>query len=355
MVNTVLNVEIAERAIGPQEPVYIVAELSANHNQDFGQAVELVYAAQNAGADAVKLQTYTADSLTANCNNEYFRVGKGTVWEGRTLYDLYSQAFTPWNWQPKLKQVADDLGMHLFSSPFDFRAVEFLEQMEVPAYKIASSEIIDLRLIGRAAQTGKPIIISTGMASQAEIEDAVRTVREAGNSQIVLLKCTSAYPASPEEMNLCLIPHLSQTFGVPVGLSDHTLDTTVPVVAAAVGACMIEKHLTLSRSVAGPDSEFSLEPAEFKAMVDAVRTTRKALGELKFGPTPAEAATLSLRRSLFVVVDVKAGERFTDENVRSIRPGHGLPPKNIDQILGRPALRDISQGTPLTWADVVRK
>jgi pseudaminic acid synthase len=354
MLNNVNKVVIDGRAIGPNEPVYIVAELSANHNQDFGQAMELVYAAQNAGADAVKLQTYTADSLTANCDNEYFRVGKGTVWEGRTLYDLYSQAFTPWNWQPKLKQVADDLGMHLFSSPFDFRAVEFLEEMDVPAYKIASFEIVDLALIRRAAQTGKPIIISTGMASLAEIEDAVRTVREAGNSQVVLLKCTSAYPASPEEMNLCLIPHLALAIGVPVGLSDHTLDMTVPVAATALGACMIEKHLTLSRSVAGPDSEFSLEPAEFKAMVDAVRTTEKALGEVRFGPTPAEAGTVSLRRSLFVVVDVKAGERFTAENVRSIRPGHGLPPKHIDRILGKPALRDIREGTPLSWADVIR-
>src|SRR5580693_7433657 len=246
------SVEIGGRVVGSNAPVYIVAELSANHNQDFDQAVKLVHAAHDAGANAVKLQTYTPDSLTAKCDNKYFRIGKGTVWEGKTLYELYGEACTPWEWQPKLKQVAEELGLQLFSSPFDFQAVDFLKQIDMPAYKIASFEIVDLALIRYAAETGKPIILSTGMASLAEIGDAVRTVRATGNDEIVLLKCTSAYPASPRDMNLRVIPDLSQRFDVPVGLSDHTLATTVPVAAVALGACMIEKHLTLSRDVPGP-------------------------------------------------------------------------------------------------------
>jgi pseudaminic acid synthase len=349
------SVEIGSRVVGSNTPVYIVAELSANHNQDFDQAVKLVYAARDAGADAVKLQTYTPDSLTAKCDNQYFRIGKGTVWEGKTLYDLYGEAYTPWEWQPKLKEVAEELGLQLFSSPFDFQAVDFLEQMDVPAYKIASFEIVDLALIRYAAETGKPIILSTGMASLAEIGDAVRTVRSAGNDEIVLLKCTSAYPARPREMNLRVIPDLSQTFDVPVGLSDHTLTATVPVAAVALGACMIEKHLTLSRDVSGPDSGFSLEPHEFKAMVEAVRTTESALGEVRYGPTRAEADTLIFRRSLFVVNDIKAGEAFTADNVRSIRPGHGLAPKHMQEVLGGRAMRDITKGTPLAWSDLINK
>jgi pseudaminic acid synthase len=349
------SVEIGGRVVGSNAPVYIVAELSANHNQDFDQAVKLVHAAHDAGANAVKLQTYTPDSLTAKCDNKYFRIGKGTVWEGKTLYELYGEAFTPWEWQPKLKQVAEDLGLQLFSSPFDSQAVDFLKQIDMPAYKIASFEIVDLALIRYAAETGKPIILSTGMASLAEIGDAVRTVRATGNDEIVLLKCTSAYPASPRDMNLRVIPDLSQRFDVPVGLSDHTLATTVPVAAVALGACMIEKHLTLSRDVTGPDSGFSLEPNEFKAMVEAVRTTEKALGEIRYGPTDAEADTFVFRRSLFVVNDVKAGQPFTADNVRSIRPGHGLAPKHMEEVLGGRAMRDITKGTPLAWSDLINK
>lgn len=348
------KLSIGGRAIGPGEPVYVVAELSANHNQDFEEAIKLVHAAHEAGADAVKLQTYAPDSLTANCDNEYFRIGKGTIWEGRTLYKLYGEAFTPWEWQPRLKQVAEDLGLQLFSSPFDFRAVDFLERMDVPAYKIASFEIVDLALVRRTAETGKPVIVSTGMASLAEIQDAVETIRDTGNNQIALLKCTSAYPASPDEMNLRVIPDLARKFAVYVGLSDHTLDITVPVAAVALGACIIEKHLTLSRSVPGPDSAFSLEPHEFKAMVDAVRTTEQALGRVQYGPTQAETNTIMFRRSLFVVKDIKAGEAFTPDNLRSIRPGYGLAPKHLGEVMGKVALTDVSAGTPLTW-DAVGK
>ena len=344
---------ISGRPIMPDGPTYVVAEMSANHNQDFQQAVRLVHAAAEAGADAVKLQTYTPDTLTIDCDNEYFRIGKGTIWEGQALYDLYGEAYTPWDWQPKLKEIANDLGMDLFSSPFDLTAVDFLEEMGVPAYKIASFEIVDLPLIRRVAQTGKPIIMSTGMATLAEIDEAVRTAREAGAAQIALLKCSSAYPAPAEEMNLRVIPHLARAFGLPVGLSDHTLGIAVPVAAVALGACIVEKHFTFSREVPGPDSAFSLEPHEFKAMVEAIRVAEKALGEVRYEATEREEASRVFRRSLFVVQDMKAGEEFTEDNVRSIRPGHGLHTRHMDQVLGRPAATYIPRGTPLSW-DLIR-
>lgn len=343
------HIAINGRCIGPGYPVYIVAEMSANHNQDFEQAVKIIKAAKEAGADAIKLQTYTPDTLTIDCDDECFRIGQGTIWEGRNLYDLYGEAYTPWEWQPKLKGIANDLGLDLFSTPFDHTAVDFLEEMGVPAYKIASFEIVDLRLIQQAAQTGKPIIMSTGMATLAEIDEAVRTAREAGAAQIVLLKCTSAYPAPPEEMNARTIPHLARAFGVPVGLSDHTLGIAVPVAAVALGACIVEKHFTLSRDVPGPDSAFSLEPYEFKGMVEAVRTAEKALGQVCYEATERETASRVFRRSLFVVKDMEAGEVFTEENARSIRPGHGLLPKHLKDVLGRRAARDIRRGTPLSW------
>jgi pseudaminic acid synthase len=342
-------IEINGRFIGPGYPMYIVAEMSANHNQDFEQAVRILQAAKEAGADAVKLQTYTPDTLTIACDNDYFRIGQGTIWEGRNLYDLYGEAYTPWEWQPKLKEIANDLGLDLFSSAFDATAVDFLEEMEVPAYKVASFEIVDLPLIRRVAQTGKPIIMSSGMATLAEIDEAVRTAREAGATQIALLKCTSAYPAPPEEMNLRTIPHLSQAFGVPAGLSDHTLGIAVPMVAVALGACIVEKHFTLSRDVPGPDSAFSLEPHEFKAMVDAIRVVENALGEIRYEVTAREAASRAFRRSLFVVKDIRAGEMFTEENVRSIRPASGLHTRYLDEVIGREASRNIRRGTPLTW------
>jgi pseudaminic acid synthase len=339
---------IGPRQVGMNQPAYIVAELSANHNQDFEQAVQIIHSAKAAGADAVKLQTYTPDTITIDCNKEYFQI-KGTIWEGRRLYELYGEAYTPWEWQPKLKKIADDLGLALFSSPFDHTAVDFLEEMEVPAYKIASCELVDLPLIRRVAQTGKPIIMSTGMATLAEIDEAVRTARESGATQIALLKCTSAYPAPPEEINLRTIPHLAQAFNLPVGLSDHTLGIAVAVAAVTLGASIVEKHFTLSRTIPGPDSAFSLEPHEFKAMVEAVRMAEKAAGAVSYEATDHEVISRVFRRSLFVVRDMKAGEVFSKENTRSIRPGHGLPPRFLEMVWGRRAARAIERGTPLTW------
>jgi len=340
--------EIDGRAIGPGQPTYFIAEMSANHGQSFDEAVKILEAAKLSGADAVKLQTYTPDSLTIDCDSSYFRI-QGTLWSGRTLYDLYQEAFTPWEWQPKLKAIAARLGLALFSTPFDDRAVDFLERMEVPAHKIASFENCDIALLRRVARTGKPIIASTGMATLAEIDELVRTIGAAGGKQLALLKCTSAYPAPPEAMNLRAIPHLAGRFDLPVGLSDHTLGVVVPVAAVSLGACIIEKHLTLSRAQPGPDSAFSLEPGEFKTMVDQVRLAEKALGAAHYGLSAAEEASRVFRRSLFVTADVKAGETLTPRNVRSIRPGHGLHPRHLEEILGCRAARDLKRGTPLAW------
>ena len=347
--------QIGGRQIGPGEPVYVIAEMSANHNQDFEQAVRIVKAAKDAGADAVKLQTYTAETITLRSDREYFRIGGGTLWDGsRTLHDLYAQAHTPWEWQPRLKTVANDLGMDLFSSPFDASAVEFLERMGVPAYKLASCELVDVPLIQQVAKTGKPLIMSTGMGTAEEIDEALKSARQAGAGQIALLKCTSAYPAPPDQMNLRTIPEMAQKFRVPVGLSDHTMGIAVPVAAVAMGACIIEKHLTLSRSLPGPDSEFSLEPAEFKAMTAAVRTAERALGYVQFGSGVQEAASRAFRRSLFVVENVVKGEVFTAANVRSIRPSNGLHTRHLAEVLGKCAARDIERGTPVSWDLLVK-
>ena len=348
------HIQIGDRLIGTGRPAYIVAELSANHNQEFETAACIIRAAKAAGADAVKLQTYTPDTMTIASEREEFRVCGGTIWDGRKLYDLYAEACTPWAWQPKLKRVAEDLGMDLFSSAFDATAVDFLEKMNVPTHKLASFELVDLPLIRRMAGTGKPMIMSTGMATVEEIEQALQSARAAGASQIALLKCTSAYPAPADEMNLRTIPAMSRRFGLPVGISDHTLGISVPVAAVALGACIIEKHLTLSRSAPGPDSSFSLEPDEFKAMVEAVRTAEQALGEVHFGLTPKEEASRVHRRSLFVVEDLREGEAFTGSNVRSIRPGHGLHTRHLEEVLGRRAARNIERGTPLSWELVAR-
>lgn len=345
---------INKRLVGPTHPAYVIAELSANHNQSFEQAVRIIHAAKDAGADAVKLQTYTADTITLRSDKEYFKISGGTLWDGRTLHDLYREALTPWEWQPKLKKVADDLGLHLFSSAFDESAVDFLEQMNVPAYKVASFELVDLGLIEKMARTGKPLILSTGMASEAEIAEAVQAARGAGASQIALLKCTSAYPAPAEEANLLTIPELARRFDCPAGLSDHTMGIAVPVAAVALGACIIEKHLCLRRADGGPDSAFSLEPEEFKAMVEAVRMAEKALGSVQFSPSPREANSLHFRRSLFVVEDMKRGEVFTKQNVRSIRPADGLHPRHLNEVLGQRAARDIECGTPLNWTLIIR-
>lgn len=343
--------EIGRKPIGKSHGCYIIAEMSANHNQDFDVACQIIRAMKDAGADAVKLQTYTADTLTLDCDREDFLVGKGTIWEGQKLYDLYAEAYTPWDWHPKLFELANELGMDCFSSPFDKTSVNFLEALNPPAYKIASFELVDLPLIEYVASKGRPVIMSTGMATLAEISDAVDVVKAAG-VPLALLKCTSAYPASPETMNLRTIPHLAEAFDVTTGLSDHTMGIEIPVVAVALGATIIEKHFTLSREVKGPDSAFSLEPHEFKAMVDAVRNTEQALGKVNYRRTEKENASTAFRRSLYVVADMKAGEKFTEENVRSIRPGYGLPPKEWKNVIGRKAACDISRGTPLSARNI---
>jgi pseudaminic acid synthase len=343
------TITIAERKIGTGLPTYVIAEMSGNHNQSFEQAMKIVRAAKEAGADAVKLQTYTADTITLDSDLPCFRVAEGTLWSGQTLYKLYQEAYTPWEWQPKLKQVAGELGMHCFSSPFDPTAVDFLEGMDVPAYKVASLELVDLPLIEKMARTGKPIIMSTGTATVGEIDDAVQAARRAGATEIALLKCTTAYPAPPSEMNLRTIPHLTEMFHVPAGLSDHSRGIAVPVAAVALGACIVEKHLTIARNEGGPDSAFSLEPHEFRAMVDEIRVAEESLGGVRYEVTEREAIARPYRRSLFVVKNVRQGDVFSEENVRSIRPADGLPPKYLGQALGRKATRDIAAGSPLKW------
>jgi len=344
-----VNIQLSSRTIGPGFPVYIIAEMSANHGQNYDEAVRIIHAMKEAGADAVKLQTYTPDTLTINCDKPDFQIGAGTIWEGKNLYELYREAYTPWEWQPGLKSEAERLGMHCFSSPFDASAVDFLEDMHVPAHKIASFELVDIPLIRKVARTGKPMIMSTGMASVEEIEEAVAAVREEGNERLALLKCTSAYPADPADMNLRTIPAMIERFGMPVGLSDHTMGIAAPVAAVALGACIIEKHFTMDRSVPGPDSAFSLEPHEFKAMVEAVRTTERSLGSVSYALTDKEKASRVFRRSLYVVQDMQEGDLFTEQNVRSIRPGYGMAPKHLPGILGRRAACAISRGSPLHW------
>lgn len=327
---------------------YLIAEISANHNGSIERAEAIVRAAADAGADAVKLQTYTADTLTIPCDSEYFRI-KGTLWEGKTLHDLYQEAYTPWEWQPRLKALAKDLGMDCFSTPFDATAVDFLEEMNVPCHKVASFEVVDIPLLKKIASTGKPVILSTGMASLAEIDEAVATLRENGTQELALLKCTSAYPAPPEEANLRTIPHLAQAFNCVSGLSDHTLGSAVAVGAVAVGARIIEKHFTLARADGGPDSAFSMEPDEFRQMVQDIRTVEKALGTVCYDLTPKQQESKVFRRSLFVVKDMAAGETFTEENVRSIRPGYGLPPRFLPLVLGCRSSMPIKRGTPLAF------
>ncbi|MDR3358360.1 MAG: pseudaminic acid synthase [Desulfovibrio sp.] len=336
------------RTAGPAPRVTLVAEISANHNRSVERAEALVRAAAEAGADAVKLQTYTADTLTIPCDREYFQIRSG-LWDGRALYDLYREAHTPWEWHPRLMALANDLGMVCFSTPFDPTAVDFLESLNVPCHKAASFEIVDIPLLKKIAATGKPVIMSTGMATLAEIDEAVRTLRENGTKELTLLKCTSAYPAPAEEANLRTIPHLAQTFGCPAGLSDHTTGSAVAVVAVSLGACVIEKHFTLSRADGGPDAAFSMEPEEFGRMARDIRTAGQALGRVSYALTEKEKQSAAFRRSLFVVKDMKAGDLFTEENVRSIRPGCGLHPRYLGNILGRKTNVEISAGTPLAW------
>ena len=328
--------------------VTLVAEMSANHNGSIDRAEAIIRAAADSGADAVKLQTYTADTMTIDSNKECFRI-KGTIWEGCTLYDLYREAYTPWEWTPHLIDLARGLGMDCFSTPFDVTAVDFLEECHVSRYKIASFELVDIPLLKKIAATGKPVILSTGMATLAEIDEAVRTLRDNHAGEITLLKCTSAYPAPPDEAHLRTIPHLAQTFSCKVGLSDHTIGSAVPVAAVALGATLIEKHFTLSKADGGPDATFSIEPEAFAQMVHDVRTVEKALGNVSYRLTPAQEENKAFRRSLFVVQDIHKGEVFTSQNVRSIRPGYGMHPRYLSTILGRKAPCDIERGTPLTW------
>lgn len=344
-----MNFKIGSFEIGKDNRVFIIAELSANHNQKYDIAVQSIRAIKNCGADAVKLQTYTPDTLTIDCDKDYFKIQQGTLWDGTTFYQLYQKAYTPWEWQPKLKKLAEELGLICFSSPFDKTAVDFLEQMEVPAYKIASFEIVDIPLIEYVASKGKPVIISTGIATENEINDAVNACRFAGNNEIALLKCTSEYPASIEDANLKAIPALAKRFDTIVGLSDHTLGTIVPVASVALGAKIIEKHFILDKQLGGPDAAFSLEPAEFKKMIDEVRQVEKAMGGSSLEISEKIKKSRSFARSLFIVKDVEAGEVFTEDNVRSIRPSNGLSPKHLKEILGRKAKRKIERGTPLGW------
>lgn len=343
------SLNIAGRLVGPGHPVYIIAELSANHGGNFEQAAQTLRAMKAAGADAVKIQTYTADTLTLASDQPWFRIQGGTLWDGRTLHELYQQAAMPWEWTPRLQALAAELGLQFFSTPFDFSAVDFLQQLGAPAYKIASFELVDLPLLRKVAATGKPVMASTGMATLEEVAEAVAALRQAGARELALLKCTSAYPAPPEEMHLRTLADLAQRFQVPVGLSDHTLGITAPVAAVALGACIIEKHFILSRSLPGPDSAFSLEPAEFRAMVNAIRETERALGAVNYSVSPQESKSRQFRRSLFVVADMRAGEVFTPQNVRSIRPAAGLHPRHYEAILGCRAACDIARGTPLRW------
>lgn len=330
-------------------PAFIVAELSANHHGSYEIAADSIHAMAESGANAIKVQTYTADTMTLDSDREYFRIKQGTIWDGRTLYDLYREAAMPWEWQPRLKELAESLGLVFFSAPFDKTATDFLDEMDIPVYKIASFEITDIQLVEHIASRGKPVIISTGIATLQEIEEAVETCRRTGNDRIVLLKCTSQYPAPLSAANLKTIPNLVQTFRTVVGLSDHSPGAIAPVVAVTLGAKIIEKHFILDRSVGGPDASFSMEPEEFAAMVVAVREAEEAIGRVSYEVTESIAKSREFARSLFIVKEVKKGDTLTEENIRSIRPGFGLHPRHLHDLLGRRVRRNIGAGTPASW------
>ena len=344
-------IAIAGRTIGPDHPPYVIAEMSGNHNGDIGRAFALIEAAKAAAADAVKLQTYTADTITIDHDGPGFMI-EGGLWHGRKLHELYGEAHTPWDWHPRLFEHARAVGIACFSSPFDPTAVDFLQSLDAPAYKVASFEIVDTPLVARMARTGKPLIISTGLASPEDITDAVAAARDAGGREIILLHCTSGYPTPADQMHLRTMPDLAQAHGTLVGLSDHTMGTAVAVAAVALGACVIEKHFTLARADGGVDSAFSLEPEELARLVSDCRDAWAALGSVHYEEVEAEKTGRDLRRSLYVVADVKKGEKLTPENVRSIRPGHGMAPKHLYEVLGRPAARDLKRGEPLAWDQI---
>lgn len=343
------RITIANNTISDNSSVYIIAEMSGNHNLDYERAVSIIKAAKESGANAIKIQTYTADTITLDCDEPCFQISQGTLWDGKTLHRLYEDAYTPWEWQPELQKVANDIGLDFFSSPFDFSSVDFLEKMNVPAYKIASFEITDIPLIRKVARLGKPVIISTGIATLADIELAVKTCKDEGNDNIVLLKCCSAYPTPYEDINLRTMVNLRDTFDCVVGLSDHTMGDTVAVASVAMGAKVVEKHLTLSRAYGGVDSAFSMEPEEFKQMVNHIRIVEKAMGQVTYELTDKQKGEREHARSLFIAKDMKAGETLDPTNMRSVRPANGLHTKFYDELLGKRIKRDVKLGTPLSW------
>lgn len=345
-----ISIRINDKFINKESSVFIIAEISANHNGDFNKTVEIIKAAKCAGADAIKLQTYTPDTITLDCDNKHFQIKQGTIWDGITLYKLYEEAYMPWHWQPKLKNIAEGEGLICFSSPFDKTSVDFLEDMDVPAYKIASFEITDIPLIEYIASKKKPIIMSTGIANISDIQEAINACKRMGNNQIALLKCTSAYPAPVEEANLKTMVNMAETFSVITGISDHTLGSSVAVASVALGARIVEKHFTLSRKDGGPDADFSMEPEEFKQMVKDIRNVEKALGKVTYELTEKQKKSRQFSRSLFVVKDIKEGEEFTEQNVKSIRPAYGMKTKYIRDIIGKKSSCDISKGTPMNWS-----
>ena len=347
------SITIKNRKIASGLPAYIIAEMSANHAGSLSYAKEIIHAAKEAKADCIKIQTYTADTITINCHNEYFSIVNGT-WKGENLYSLYQKAYTPWEWQAELKEEADKIGIDFFSTPFDNTSVDFLESIGIEFYKIASFELIDLPLIKYVASKGKPLIISTGMASLEEIKEAVDCVRSEKNDQLALLRCSSAYPAITEDMNLASMKVLSDKFNVPTGLSDHSKGSIGAVTSIVLGGCIIEKHLCLDRKINTPDSSFSMEPDEFADMVRDVRMAEKAIGKISFGPTQSEISNYGFRRSIFVVKNVKAGDKITEDNVRVIRPGYGLKPKYYEDILGNFFSKDLQAGTPLSFDYIVK-
>ncbi|MEC1687886.1 pseudaminic acid synthase [Bacillus mojavensis] len=347
------EINIDGRSIGPHHPPFIIAEMSGNHNQSLERAFHIIEAAAKAGAHALKIQTYTADTMTLNIDTKDFKIeDNDSLWSGSTLYTLYQQAYTPWEWHKPIFDKCRELGMIPLSTPFDESAVDFLEDLGVPIYKIASFENTDIPLIKKVAATGKPIIISTGMATVAEIDETITAAREAGCKELILLKCTSTYPASPVNTNISTIPHMKELFNCQVGLSDHTMGTGVAVASVALGATVIEKHFTLSRDDGGVDSAFSLEPPELKELVVETERAWQALGQITYGPTDMEKASLKFRRSIYVTNDIKAGEIFTKENIKVIRPGYGLEPKYFDVMIGKTATKHLSAGTPLGWDSI---